>query len=79
MINNESKNKNYPVHHSSIPVVQSTVYTLPCHAFIYKATSLAEVDLYYTLAYCTVVLIVHLYTWLCLLNAISISSNSHTL
>ena len=27
VINNENKNKNYPVHHSTIPVVQSTVYT----------------------------------------------------
>ena len=29
MTNNENKNKNPPVHHSTIPVVQSTVYTLP--------------------------------------------------
>ena len=29
MTNNENKNKNPPVHRSTIPVVQSTVYTLP--------------------------------------------------
>ena len=29
MTNNENKNKNPLVHHSTIPVVQSTVYTLP--------------------------------------------------
>ena len=57
---------------------------MPWDLFIYKATLLAVVDLQYTLSYCTVI---SLFT--CMhhaiivpiikLNAISISSNSHTL
>ena len=53
---------------------------MPRDLLIYKTTLLAVVDLQYTLSYCTVVS-PHLYAYaiLCLLNAISISSNSHTL
>ena len=54
---------------------------MPWDLFIYKDTLLTVVDLQYTLSYCTVIssLSVHLYALLCLLNAISISSDSHTL
>ena len=57
---------------------------MPWDLFMYKATLLAVVDLQYTLSYCTVVssLIVHLCGMIMSIikfNAISISSNSHTL
>ena len=32
MTNNENKNKKFLIHHSTIPVVQFTVYTFPTQA-----------------------------------------------